>query len=131
MITAAVAASDDEHHVLLSMGPDGTRVTLAHDPGRPGMGLGHHHCLLATVLTAFAAPVSGESDHVLSFPEGLEFRGIRDRGIGCTELGRAPERAFVSLEPGFGSKRGLQWAPPSPKVGLIPGLESWTTVMRC
>lgn len=131
MFMAAVAASDDEHHVLLSTGPGGTRITLAHDPVRPVMAVGHHHCLLATVLTAFAAPVSGEGDHVLSFPEGLEFRGLRDRETWGKELGTAPELIRVLWWGFVGTEHRVNGIDPSRGIGGARAGGTWSTVMRC
>ncbi len=78
-LTALVAASDDEHRVLLSVSVDGARVVLAHDATRPGMESGHRHCMVAAVLAAMANDAPRGADHVLMFPSGLQHGGSGSR----------------------------------------------------
>ena len=78
-VTALVAASDEDHRVLLCVGGDGARIVLAHDASRPGMQVTHHHCPLAAILVAIASDVPGGQDHVLSFPSGLKLGGNGSR----------------------------------------------------
>ena len=95
LVTALVAASDDEHVVSLSVGSHGSRVVLAHDSTRPGMAPGHEHCVVAALLVAMATELPGGHDHVLSFPSGVSGAGVwmqvlRERHAGSS-FGVVPE----------------------------------------
>ena len=63
-LTALLGALDADHEVRLETSDVGSRVVLHHG----GNCAGHHHGLVARVLTFFAEPVrAGEPDHVLQF----------------------------------------------------------------
>ena len=63
-ITAAFAALDRSHQVVVSAGTGDLRVVL-HHVARNGL---HHHGLVAQALTLFAQPATeSDPDHVLRF----------------------------------------------------------------
>ena len=133
VVTALIAASDDEHRVLLAVNGEHARVVLAHDASRPGMHPGHEHCAVAAVLVALASEATGGTDHVLSFPSGVKAAdsGPRwDRGVARQRSSWViPWFEPLALAPRLAGHPGMPRTVPG--AGPVALLAVTSTVLRC